>query len=135
MLSWPHSMPSLPRVVTSAAPAMKKPRAARDRCPDDDLDVTLALRVDGNDSVLWPGRRPMGNVTAPSGRIGARDRRSECCDATASSLPSRLDGHDRGEGDRPALRDAGFEIVYTGLFQTPGQVAEAALQEDADAVG
>ena len=34
-----------------------------------------------------------------------------------------------------ALRDAGFEIVYTGLFQTPGQVAEAALQEDADAVG
>jgi methylmalonyl-CoA mutase C-terminal domain/subunit len=34
-----------------------------------------------------------------------------------------------------ALRDAGFEVVYTGLFQTPGQVAEAALQEDADAVG
>jgi methylmalonyl-CoA mutase C-terminal domain/subunit len=34
-----------------------------------------------------------------------------------------------------ALRDAGFEVVYTGLFQTPGQVAEAALQEDADAIG
>jgi methylmalonyl-CoA mutase C-terminal domain/subunit len=34
-----------------------------------------------------------------------------------------------------ALRDAGFEVVYTGLFQTPAQVAEAALQEDADAVG
>ena len=34
-----------------------------------------------------------------------------------------------------ALRDAGFEVVYTGLFQTPPQVAEAALQEDADAVG
>jgi len=34
-----------------------------------------------------------------------------------------------------ALRDAGFEVVYTGLFQTPEQVAEAALQEDADAVG
>lgn len=34
-----------------------------------------------------------------------------------------------------ALRDAGFEVIYTGLFQTPAQVAEAALQEDADAVG
>jgi len=34
-----------------------------------------------------------------------------------------------------ALRDAGFEVIYTGLYQTPEQVAEAALQEDADAVG
>jgi methylmalonyl-CoA mutase C-terminal domain/subunit len=34
-----------------------------------------------------------------------------------------------------ALRDAGFEVIYTGLFQTPEQVAEAVLQEDADAVG
>jgi methylmalonyl-CoA mutase C-terminal domain/subunit len=34
-----------------------------------------------------------------------------------------------------ALRDAGFEVIYTGLFQTPEQVAEAAVQEDADAVG
>ncbi len=33
------------------------------------------------------------------------------------------------------LRDAGFEVVYTGLFQTPSHIAEAALQEDADAVG
>jgi methylmalonyl-CoA mutase, C-terminal domain len=47
-----------------------------------------------------------------------------------------LDGHDRGaKVIARALRDAGFEVVYTGLFQTPGQVAEAALQEDADAVG
>jgi len=47
-----------------------------------------------------------------------------------------LDGHDRGaKVIARALRDAGFEIVYTGLFQTPAQVAEAALQEDADAVG
>jgi methylmalonyl-CoA mutase C-terminal domain/subunit len=47
-----------------------------------------------------------------------------------------LDGHDRvAKVIARALRDAGFEIVYTGLFQTPGQVAEAALQEDADAVG
>ena len=47
-----------------------------------------------------------------------------------------LDGHDRGvKVIARALRDAGFEVVYTGLFQTPAQVAEAVLQEDADAVG
>jgi methylmalonyl-CoA mutase C-terminal domain/subunit len=47
-----------------------------------------------------------------------------------------LDGHDRGaKVIARALRDAGFEVIYTGLFQTPDQVAEAALQEDADAVG
>lgn len=47
-----------------------------------------------------------------------------------------LDGHDRGAKTiSRALRDAGFEVVYTGLHQTPEQVAETTLQEDADAVG
>ena len=47
-----------------------------------------------------------------------------------------LDGHDRGvKVIARALRDAGFEVIYTGLFQTPEAVAETALQEDADAVG
>jgi methylmalonyl-CoA mutase C-terminal domain/subunit len=47
-----------------------------------------------------------------------------------------LDGHDRGaKVIARALRDAGFEVVYTGLHQTPEQVAETSLQEDADAVG
>jgi methylmalonyl-CoA mutase C-terminal domain/subunit len=47
-----------------------------------------------------------------------------------------LDGHDRGiKVIARALRDAGFEVIYTGLFQTPEKVAETALQEDADAVG
>ena len=47
-----------------------------------------------------------------------------------------LDGHDRGvKVIARSLRDAGFEVIYTGLFQTPDQVAEAVLQEDADAVG
>ena len=47
-----------------------------------------------------------------------------------------LDGHDRGvKVIARALRDAGFEVIYTGLYQTPEQVAEAAVQEDADAVG
>ncbi len=47
-----------------------------------------------------------------------------------------LDGHDRGvKVIARALRDAGFEVIYTGLFQTPEQVAETVRQEDADAVG
>ncbi len=47
-----------------------------------------------------------------------------------------LDGHDRGaKVMAAAFRDAGFEVIYTGLHQTPEMVAEAALQEDVDAVG
>jgi methylmalonyl-CoA mutase C-terminal domain/subunit len=47
-----------------------------------------------------------------------------------------LDGHDRGARViTRALRDAGFEVVYTGLHQTPEQIVETVLQEDADAVG
>ncbi len=47
-----------------------------------------------------------------------------------------LDGHDRGAKTiSRALRDAGFEVVYTGLHQTPEQIAETTVQEDADAVG
>jgi methylmalonyl-CoA mutase, C-terminal domain len=47
-----------------------------------------------------------------------------------------LDGHDRGaKVIARALRDAGFEVIYTGLHQTPEQVVRAVIQEDADAVG
>jgi methylmalonyl-CoA mutase C-terminal domain/subunit len=47
-----------------------------------------------------------------------------------------LDGHDRGAKIiARGLRDAGFEVIYTGLHQTPEMVAEAAVQEDVDAVG
>jgi methylmalonyl-CoA mutase C-terminal domain/subunit len=47
-----------------------------------------------------------------------------------------LDGHDRGAKIiARALRDAGFEVIYTGLHQTPEMIVSAALQEDADAVG
>jgi methylmalonyl-CoA mutase C-terminal domain/subunit len=47
-----------------------------------------------------------------------------------------LDGHDRGaKVVARALRDAGFEVIYTGLHQTPEQIVEAAIQEDADGVG
>jgi methylmalonyl-CoA mutase C-terminal domain/subunit len=47
-----------------------------------------------------------------------------------------LDGHDRGAKIiARALRDAGMEVIYTGLHQTPEQIVETAIQEDADAVG
>ena len=47
-----------------------------------------------------------------------------------------LDGHDRGAKIiARALRDAGMEVIYTGLHQTPQQIVETALQEDADAIG
>ena len=47
-----------------------------------------------------------------------------------------LDGHDRGaKVVARALRDAGMEVIYTGLHQTPDQIVETAVQEDADAVG
>ena len=47
-----------------------------------------------------------------------------------------LDGHDRGAKIiARALRDAGMEVIYTGLHQTPEQVVEAAIQEDAEAIG
>lgn len=47
-----------------------------------------------------------------------------------------LDGHDRGaKVVARTLRDAGFEVIYTGIRQTPGMIAEAALQEDVDVVG
>jgi methylmalonyl-CoA mutase, C-terminal domain len=47
-----------------------------------------------------------------------------------------LDGHDRGAKIiARALRDAGFEVIYTGLHQTPEMIADAAVQEDVDAIG
>ncbi len=47
-----------------------------------------------------------------------------------------LDGHDRGaKVIARALRDAGMEVIYTGLHQTPEQIVDTAIQEDADAIG
>ncbi|HVU73764.1 MAG TPA: cobalamin B12-binding domain-containing protein [Mycobacteriales bacterium] len=47
-----------------------------------------------------------------------------------------LDGHDRGaKVVARALRDAGFEVIYTGLHQTPDQIVDTAIQEDADVIG
>jgi len=82
---------------------------------------------------------------APAGR--AHETMQGSLDSTAS--PARLgkrirvvvakpglDGHDRGAKIiARALRDAGMEVIYTGLHQTPEQIAETVIQEDADAIG
>jgi len=65
---------------------------------------------------------------APSGMIDRKIR-------VVVAKPG-LDGHDRGAKIiARALRDAGMEVIYTGLHQTPEQIAETAIQEDADAIG
>ena len=56
--------------------------------------------------------------------------------STGGTSAAALDGHDRGaKVVARALRDAGMEVIYTGLHQTPEQIVETAIQEDADAVG
>ena len=62
----------------------------------------------------------------------------QTCEASIRVLIAKpgLDGHDRGAKIvARALRDAGMEVIYTGLRQTPEMIAEAALQEDVDVVG
>jgi methylmalonyl-CoA mutase C-terminal domain/subunit len=72
---------------------------------------------------LAPAARTLRDVTSP-GRI-----------RVVVAKPG-LDGHDRGaKVVARALRDAGMEVVYTGLHQTPEQIVETAVQEDADCIG
>ena len=90
---------------------------------------------------MQTGDRP---ATAPSDALPPSALRSDARPGEASGpAPIRvliakpgLDGHDRGAKVMArALRDAGFEVIYTGLFQTPEMIATAALQEDVDVVG
>jgi methylmalonyl-CoA mutase C-terminal domain/subunit len=98
-------------------------------------------------------RRGCGNITPEQARA-LPTHVNRCTDAAMSTAeptrpraaPSRtlrvllakpgLDGHDRGiHVIAAALRDAGFEVIYTGLRQTPAAIVQAALQEDVDAIG
>lgn len=74
---------------------------------------------------------PSGSATDLSARSGSQERPIRVLVAKPG-----LDGHDRGAKVMVrALRDAGFEVIYTGLFQTPEMIAAAAAQEDVDVVG
>ena len=77
------------------------------------------------------------------GTYGASTKKCQSSDAQSLMAKKRvviakpgLDGHDRGaKVIARALRDAGMEVIYTGLRQTPEQIVSAALQEDADVIG
>ena len=89
--------------------------------------------------------RPLAVSAAAAARSGRGGRRSHRLAAVPRSSNKKirvvvakpgLDGHDRGAKIiARALRDAGMEVIYTGLHQTPEQIVETVLQEDADAVG
>ena len=73
-------------------------------------------------------------VTAHEGESGAGPVSTDVIRVVVAK--PGLDGHDRGaKVVARALRDAGMEVIYTGLHQTPEQIVEAAIQEDADVVG
>jgi methylmalonyl-CoA mutase, C-terminal domain len=77
-------------------------------------------------------------VTVRSGAEGVAVGRGRSTQARIRVVVAKpgLDGHDRGaKVVARALRDAGMEVVYTGLHQTPEQIVETAVQEDADAIG
>ncbi len=92
---------------------------------------------------IFLGVRERVPEPAPSGRTAARLRLLAAYTGRAMARKIRvviakpgLDGHDRGAKIiARALRDAGMEVIYTGLHQTPEQIVETAIQEDADAVG
>jgi methylmalonyl-CoA mutase C-terminal domain/subunit len=73
-------------------------------------------------------------IAAPSGALMAEPSSSKKIRVVVAK--PGLDGHDRGAKIiARALRDAGMEVIYTGLHQTPEQIVETVIQEDADAVG
>ncbi len=73
---------------------------------------------------------------APTGTLGTSRSAAPSRPIRVVVAKAGLDGHDRGaKVVARALRDAGMEVIYTGVHQTPEQVVETALQEDADAVG
>jgi len=75
-----------------------------------------------------PAASPAASATSATPSVAGRIR-------VIMAKPG-LDGHDRGaKVVARALRDAGMEVIYTGLHQTPEQIVEAAVQEDADAIG
>jgi methylmalonyl-CoA mutase C-terminal domain/subunit len=98
--------------------------------------------VPGGRARLPRSRAVTAYRSAPARRT-LPDMTESATSSTAPSVPIRvvvakpgLDGHDRGaKVVARALRDAGMEVIYTGLHQTPEQIVEAAILEDADAVG
>ena len=138
--------------LQATAPAATAPRSS--------ASLTELKRAAATEENLMPSILEAARARATEGEMIARDagglrdlhRESPCSRAGAGPLPHGrtatarkirvvvakpgLDGHDRGAKIiARALRDAGMEVIYTGLHQTPEQIAETVIQEDADAVG
>src|SRR5215207_7595103 len=89
-------------------------------------------------SRCWPGGCTGRPLRIGDGRHGWVPKLADVVDERIRVVIAKpgLDGHDRGaKVVARALRDAGMEVVYTGLHQTPEQIVETTIQEDADAVG
>src|SRR5215203_6525279 len=89
-------------------------------------------------SRCWPGGCTGRPLRIGDGRSGWVPKLADVVDERIRVVIAKpgLDGHDRGaKVVARALRDAGMEVVYTGLHQTPEQIVETVVQEDADAVG
>jgi methylmalonyl-CoA mutase C-terminal domain/subunit len=86
----------------------------------------------GREFVIWDLERPaIGLSKNPKGATMGSERKIRILIAKPG-----LDGHDRGaKVIARGFRDAGFEVIYTGLHQTPEQIVAAAIQEDVDAIG
>ena len=111
----PGESPEMPRFRPSAKYrlGMTVPSGASGRDADQDADV----QHDDRDAAPGPDRIPGEAIRVVVAKPG-------------------LDGHDRGaKVVARALRDAGVEVIYTGLHQTPEQIVEAAIQEDAQGIG
>ena len=121
--------------IASTGSSVGRPEARQDAGAAVEQQAPAAARVD---EVARVGRTRVG-----VGRRGAHDGQPHPHILADMSRPIRvviakpgLDGHDRGaKVIARALRDAGFEVIYTGLHQTPDQIVETAIQEDADAIG
>ncbi len=111
--------------------------------------TTSAKQEFGAFPAFWQGRVEVVRASrhcSPSGRTTRREPGSASVPGMSATAPVRririvvgkpgLDGHDRGAKIvARALRDAGHEVIYTGLHQTPEQIVETAIQEDADIIG
>jgi len=96
------------------------------------MDISVSLRLKDKKFILILGKIPHSIITPEFIHGGTMTEKK----IRVLVAKPGLDGHDRGaKVVARALRDAGMEVIYTGLRQTPEMIAEAALQEDVDVVG